>query len=42
MTDPLADAHALGAERWPGVVIDHDRSQRSSPHDAERAACSTV
>jgi hypothetical protein len=24
-SDPLADAHALGAERWPGVVIDHDR-----------------
>ncbi len=24
-SDPLADAHALGAERWPGVVIDRDR-----------------
>jgi len=25
ISDPLSDAHALGAERWPGVVIDRDR-----------------
>lgn len=24
-SDPLDDAHALGADRWPGVVIDRDR-----------------